>query len=168
MKNWKLIINFILVVLVQVFLFNEFLFSGYMNPYVYVLYLVLLPTSLSRASVLLVAFAMGLCVDLFENSAGVHAAASVLFAYIRPWFLKILSSRMEETREDITISELGFLSLSAYALLSIFVHHFALFLVESFSLFEIGTVLARTFFSTLFTFIFVVLYQLWNFRRRKL
>lgn len=168
MNNWKLILNFLLVIFVQVALFNEFLFSGYANPYVYVLYLVMLPTTLSRAAILLIAFAMGLGIDLFENSAGVHAAASVLLAYIRPWFLKILSSRMEETRQDITISELGFFPLSLYALLCIFVHHFALFLIESFSLFEIGTVLARTFFSTLFTFIFVVLYQLWNFRRRKL
>lgn len=166
MNRWAIIGRFLLILLLQVIIFNRFFFWGYLNPYVYVLLIIFLPTTLSRASVLLWAFAAGFTVDLFENSAGIHAAASVFLAYIRPVFFGYLSRGTDLNRESLRFREIAPLALSIYAFLSILIHHFALFLIESFTFREIGMILARTITSAGFTFLFVLMFQLIVFRRR--
>lgn len=167
MSSLKWVIRFLTACLVQVFIFNEFLFSGYLNPYVYVLFILWLPTSLPRSRILLIAFAMGLIIDLFEGGGGIHAAASVFLAYLRPYFIRIISNRMDESREEIKLRELNWLTLSLYTLAGLFVHHLALFSLEQFSLKGFGTVLVRTLYSTLFSYLFVLFIQLWSAPKRK-
>lgn len=166
MNTWAIIGRFLLVLLLQVLVFNRFLFWGYLNPYVYVVLIIFLPTTLPRATVLIAAFAAGFVVDVFENSAGIHAAASVLLAYLRPIFFGYLSRGTEGDRESLRFREVAPLALSIYAFLAILIHHFALFVIESFTFREIGMILARTSSSAGFTFLFVLMFQLVVFRRR--
>mgnify|MGYP001105535059 CR=1 FL=1 len=167
MKNRQLIIYFILACLSQVLLFNEFLFSGYLNPYVYLFFLILLPPRLSRTSILLISFLTGLCIDVFENSAGVHAAACTAYAFIRPLLLRLLIKKsQDETRESLNFGEAGFISLSLYCLASVFAHHFILFTIEAFSFKNISVLLTRTLYSSLFTFGIILLLLLWNIKKR--
>jgi len=167
MKTGKLILYFTLTCLLQVLIFNEFLFSGFLNPYVYILFLILLPPSLSRSSILLISFAMGLVLDIFENSAGVHAASCTAFAYLRPVLLNVLLKKnQDETRESLNLGEVGFIFIAIYCLLSVLIHHFFLFAIEAFSFEHLSTLLTRTVHSSLFSFLFILLYLLWNLRKR--
>lgn len=83
------IIRFIVLVLLQVLLLNNINFLGYINPYLYVLFLVLYPFNTPQTLFLLVAFLLGITIDTFEDSGGINAAACVVIAYIRPVFFKI-------------------------------------------------------------------------------
>lgn len=158
--------RFILLVALQVLVLNNIAFSGYLNPYVYILFLLYLPVSVSRINQLLLAFLLGFCIDMFENSGGVHIAATVLLAFSRNFLLRMASQRRGINFEDIRIARLPLGNLMLYSLLAIMLHHFTLFLIEDFRLSDLGTVLARTVISGIFTFVFVLLWQLWNVKRR--
>jgi rod shape-determining protein MreD len=167
MKYTAIIARFVVLVCLQVLVFNRFLFQGYFNPYVYILFIIYLPTTVPRWGTLLWAFGLGLAVDIFENSAGLHAAASVFLAYLRPVFLGYLTRGTEQDRSAISFRKIAPFALGVYALSCIFMHHLLLFSLESFHLSEWKSIIKRTFFSTLFTFVFVLLFQLWNFRRNR-
>lgn len=167
MKNTLLIGRFVLLVLLQVLVFNRFMFQGYFNPYVYILFIIYLPTQIPRWATLLWAFGLGLAVDVFENSAGLHAAASVFLAYLRPLFFGYLSRGTEEDRSALDFRKVAPFALGVYALCCIFIHHLVLFTLESFRLADWFGILKRSFLSGLFTFVFVQLYQLWTFRRSR-
>lgn len=166
MKEAKFILSFVLLVLAQVLVFNNHAFLGYMNPYIYLIYLLYLPATLNRSSLLLIAFALGLCIDMFENTGGIHASATLSIAWLRPILLKVVSQRQGDDLTAIKIRELGLVSTIFYSLSAILVHHFLLFLLEEFSFENMGTIMLRTLYSSTFTFIFVLLIQLWNFKRK--
>ncbi len=162
----KQIWSFLVIVILQVLLFNHILFMGYLNPYIYVIFVLLLPMSYSRASILLLAFLLGASIDVFENSGGVHIAATVFLAWIRRPLLRVATQKRGVDFENLRIRKLSSGNFSVYALSGIFIHHFFLFLIESYQLTDLGTVMVRTVVSTVFTFIFVLLIQLWNFRKK--
>lgn len=137
-----------------------------MNPYLYIIYLLYLPVTTSRTSILIVGFLLGLSIDFFENSGGVHAAATTLLAYLRIFLLRTASRSQGTDLNELKIKNLSLPALLLYALTGVFIHHFSIFSLEAFDWKNTGTVLVRTIYSTLFTFIFVLIYQFWNFRRR--
>lgn len=157
---------FILVVLLQVLVFNHILFLGYMNPYLYIILLLYLPVRTPRAALLMIAFVLGLSIDIFENSGGIHTSASLALAYLRPYFLLLVSRRQGADIDEMKISGFGLPSMLIYAIFAVFLHHFVLFMLEAFRWSAMGIVLLRTLYSSVFTLIFVLIVQLWNFRRR--
>ncbi len=162
----KQISSFIILLLLQIIVFNNFMFMGYLNPYVYILFIIMLPMNYSRTAVLLLAFAMGACVDIFENSGGVHTAATVFLAFVRRPLLQLSTQKRGIDFESLRIGKLPFSSFAPYAMLAVFVHHFMLFLIESYQLSDIGHVFIRTLASSLFTFVFIFLIHLWNFKKK--
>lgn len=167
MKLFKYISLFVLLVLLQALIFNNVFFLGYMNPYVYVIFLLYLPVSIPRSYILLIAFALGLSIDIFENSGGIHASASLTLALFRLGILRSVSQRLGDDFENLRVKDLGLVGMILYSSLSIFIHHFVLFLLESFRFSDIGIIFIRTLYSSAFTLIFVLLIQLWNYRRRQ-
>lgn len=166
MEGLKQISSFLLLLLLQILIFNNINVWGYLNPYVYVLFILMLPMNYSRASVLVLAFIMGFCVDIFENSGGIHIAASVFLGWIRRPLLRVATQKRGVDFENLRIGRLSFSNFALYTILGVFIHHFLLFLIESYRLADIGTVMVRTLVSTTFTFIFVILVHLWNFRKK--
>src|SRR5210317_1030582 len=82
------IVRFIALVLIQALVLNHINFLSYINPYVYILFIILFPIKNNRLLFIFIAFLLGLTVDLFSDSGGIHAAACVTIAYIRPVVLK--------------------------------------------------------------------------------
>ncbi|WNH09042.1 hypothetical protein [Thalassobellus suaedae] len=82
-------IRFFVLILIQVLICNHVNFLGYINPYIYVLFIVLYPTKNNRILFILLSFLLGLSIDLFSDSGGIHAAASVLIAYAKYCIIKI-------------------------------------------------------------------------------
>ena len=155
---------FIFLVLLQVLVLNNIAFSGYLNPYVYILFILLLPASYDKIYEMLIAFVLGLSIDLFENSGGVHIAATVLLSFLRRTVLSIATQKQGQDFEEVRIQRLPLTNQLIYFLLAIFLHHFTLFLIESFTFNDLGTVLIRTLVSGLFTGVFIILVQLWRLR----
>ena len=89
----RYIIYFALLVFIQVFILNNIQLGGFVNPYLYVLFILLLPFEIPNWFLLVVAFFLGFTVDLFSNTIGMHSSATVFMAFLRPYVLKIISPR---------------------------------------------------------------------------
>ncbi len=155
---------FICLVLVQVLVLNQVRFSGFVNPYIYVLFILLLPLSTPRYLMLTLSFLIGLTVDVFSNSLGVHAAASVLAAYVRPFIISLISSREEDRNDYPGLFQNGIIWFLSYVSIIVFLHHIALFYLEVFSFSNFGSTFYRAFLSTVFSVFIIVLSQLLVFR----
>ena len=102
----KNIIRFIVLILVQVLVLNNMNLGGYLNPYIYVLFLLLLPANINRSLLLIIAFITGLTIDYFANTLGLHAAASVFLAFLRPGTINLLFRNQAWSIDEIDKSKL--------------------------------------------------------------
>lgn len=160
------IIRFVIVVLVQVLLLDNVLLGGYLNPYFYILFILLMPFETPRWLLLVAGFLLGLSIDLFTNTLGMHTAASVLMAFIRPWVLSFFAPRdgyEPETYPRIRYYGLGW--FAGYAAILTFIHHFALFYIEVFHFEDFFSTLLRVILSTALTTSTIILSQYFIFRK---
>lgn len=156
----KNVIRFVVLLLVQVLILNQINFSGFMNPYLYVLFILLLPFEIPGWLLLMLAFVMGLSVDLFSGTAGMNAAACVLMAFARPGVITLLSSGKDfEANLKPTIKEMGFGWFFMYSLILVFIHHLLLFYLEVFRFSEFFITFLRVILSTALTLALIILTQ---------
>ncbi|MCK8481296.1 rod shape-determining protein MreD [Flavihalobacter algicola] len=150
------IFRFFLLILVQVLICNHINFAGSVNPYPYVLFILLFPVNNNRTLFIFLSFMLGLFVDIFSDSGGVHAAACVTIAFIRPTVLKFAFGMMYE-HQSIKFSNTEFGNRVIYFSILIFIHHFIMFTMEIFNISNIILILQKTLFSSIFTIILCVL-----------
>ena len=149
-------IRFVVFLTLQVLIFNNINLFGYLNPYPYVLFILLYPVNSNKSVLLLGSFAMGILLDMFCNSGGIHTMSSLILAYVRPTLFKF-SFGLSYEYQTVKIADKISPERITLLLLAIFIHHFILFFFEYFRFDLIFTVLLRTLFSTLFTFIICLL-----------
>jgi rod shape-determining protein MreD len=163
----RISLRFVILVLVQVLLFNNIHFLGYINPYIYILFILLLPFETKRWVLLLLAFALGISVDFFSNSMGIHAAACVFAAYFRPGVMSLITSRKEyEPGVEPSIADLGFQWFFMYSLILVSLHHLILFLLEVFRFSNFFSTLGHSILNTLFTVLFIILIEYIFYRKK--
>jgi len=103
------IVSFIVLVLVQVLVLNNIHFMGYINPYIYILFILLLPVRFSRHFTLILAFVLGLIIDAFSNTYGMHAFSTVLIAFLRPFAVNLFANIEEDTNPTPSFNSFGYL-----------------------------------------------------------
>lgn len=158
--------RFIILVLAQALIFNHINFLGYINPYIYILFIILFPANNNRTLFILLAFLLGFSVDLFSDSGGVHAAACVTIAYIRPIFLKFSFGTVYDY-QSIKFNQTDFGSRLTYFSALIFIHHLLMFSLEIFNISKIILILQKTLFSGIFTIILCLIITLLFSPKRK-
>lgn len=160
-KNFiSVIVSFFLYVLFQVLLLKNFILFDTAFCFLYVAFILMLPLELGPIALMLIAFAVGFSVDLFYDSIGVNAAASVFIAFLRPYWLKAITPR--GGYEEIVVPNIKTMDLGwfiVYVLPLVLVHHSVLLFLEAggFGLFLFT--LSKILFSTLLTFFVIVLAQ---------
>lgn len=160
------IFRYAVVIIFQVLVMDNVMISGYMVPYVYLLFILLMPFETPRWIVLLSGFFLGLGIDLFEHTLGMHTAATVLLAFVRPYFLNLLAPRDGYEPETFPrIHYYGFSWFLKYTLLMVLVHHLALFYLEVFQLQNFLSTLLRVVLSTALSASSIVLSQYFVFRK---
>jgi rod shape-determining protein MreD len=160
------IIFFVVLVFLQVFIFNSIQFSNLINPYFYVIFILLLPFETPGWILLISSFFIGFFIDSFSNTMGLHAAACTFTAVIRPSVLKWFAPR--DGYEPGTLPRLtyyGFGWFMKYTILLVFAHHFILFFLELFRLSDFFFTLSRVILSTIFTSAIIILSQFFVFRK---
>jgi rod shape-determining protein MreD len=156
-------IVFIVLILLQVLLFNNIQFSGYVNPYVYIMLIMLLPVEISPWLLLLISFFTGLTLDFFTATPGMHTSATVLTGFLRPYILRILSPRDGYDAGATPSMEIyGFRWFLFYTITIVIVHHFALFFLEVFRFADFFRTLLRVLLSSLFTAAFILLAEFYR------
>ena len=161
--------QFILLCLLQVLIFNNLNLGGYVNPFPYIYLILMLPISMGRIPVLLVGFFLGLTVDVFSNTGGMHAAATTLIAFYRPLYIKAQSPREGyELTAVPSIKQFGITWFIPYALLLVVMHHSVLFLLEAFRFSDFFHTFLKAVLSSGLTMVIIVFieYMFVNERRR--
>ena len=160
------IVRFIVLVLLQSLVLNNINFLGYINPYIYILFVILFPVKNNRMLFIFLSFLLGLSVDLFLDSGGVHAAACVTIAYVRPLILKFSFGMIYE-HQTIKFSNMEFGQRLTYFAIITFIHHLLLFSLEIFNTSKILLILTKTLFSGIFTVLLCLLITVLFSSRRK-
>lgn len=151
-------------VLVQVLFMDAIQFSGLVNPYFYVIFILLLPLYVPRYLQLLLGFMLGISIDVFSNTPGIHASATVFLAFLRPY---IISTNVDEQdRGKIpSVMNMGTGWFMKYSAVLILLHHIFLFYIEMFTFSDFFNTLLRSVLSALFTFVLIVVSQFLIFRK---
>lgn len=158
---------FVLLIVLQVFVFNNVQFSSYINPMVYVLFILILPFEIRGWLLLTVAFATGLTIDLFMNTLGMHTFASVAMAFARPYVISFISRRTDlEFKGKILMGVAGIQWYTKYVFALVFVHHLILFYIEIFSFNHFFLTLFRVLLSTVFTSVFILIAQYFTVQKK--
>ncbi|HKM93096.1 MAG TPA: rod shape-determining protein MreD [Prolixibacteraceae bacterium] len=161
---WHIIL-FVTVVLIQVLFMNNIQFSRLVNPYFYVLFILLIPINTPRYLLLLSGFLLGFTIDIFSNTPGIHASATVFMAFVRPFVVNVSNVDEDDTVLPPSVATFGFSWFVRYAVILILLHHFFLFFIEIFSVQNFLQTFLRSFFSAIFTFVFVLISQFLMFRK---
>ncbi|TRX37079.1 rod shape-determining protein MreD [Flavobacterium restrictum] len=149
------ILRFILLLAVQVIVFNNMNFLGYISPFPYILFIILYPVNGNKTGLLLSSFLLGLIMDLFSNSGGVHATACLSLAYLRPYIFKF-SFGLSYEYQTVKLNDVVTPERFSFILVAVLLHHLILFILEAFQFSIILDVLLRTLLSTVFTIILCV------------
>lgn len=150
------IARFILLLAAQITVFNNIDFLGYINPFPYLLFIILYPVNGNKSMLILSSFLLGIVMDLFCNSGGVHAASCLLLAYFRPYIFKF-SFGLSYEYQTVRLNDVLTTERFSFILISVVIHHFSLFLLEVFQLNFLWDILLRTLLSTIFTIIICVI-----------
>lgn len=142
--------RFVLLLAAQILVFNSINFLGYINPYPYILFIILFPANGNKTALLVSSFALGILMDMFSNSGGVHAASCLVLAYYRPYIFKFsfgLSYEYQTVRLNDVVTPERF----SFLFIAVVMHHFTLFLLEVFRLSFLWEIFLKTIVSTAFT-----------------
>jgi rod shape-determining protein MreD len=156
----KYAVMFVSLVLIQALILNNIQFSGFVNPYVYILFILLLPFTIPGYLLLGLSFLIGISIDIFNNTPGLHAGASVFLGFLRPGIANLISSReIIEKGNTPNIKQLGFASFLKYTVIAVFIHHLFLFYAEAFSFGGFFHTLLRCVLSSIFSVVIILASQ---------
>jgi len=160
------IIGFILLLLAQVLVFKNIVLFSYGFCFIYLTYLLVLPVNINSIMGLFIGFVLGVLVDAFYDTGGIHALASVFFMFTREKWLNLITPQGGYDINSLpTIKMAGISWFTGYSFPLIFIHHAILFFVESYGFSYFWFTLSKAFLSTCFTFLVVVLAQQLLFKR---
>ena len=136
------ILRFIGLLIAQVFVFDNIRLGNYIHPYIYVLFVMLLPFDTPKWRLLIDGFLIGIAVDIFNGTPGLNAAATVFMAFMRPYIIGITSRKSDiEDKNEPSVSEMGLKWFLVYSLLLLILHNLVLFSLEAFSINLLGLVM---------------------------
>lgn len=148
--NWVIrFLGLVFLILFQVLVLNKLNVSTYVHPYVYPMFILLLPFDTPKWLMLPLAFLIGLTIDMFNNTAGMHASACVFIAFIRPQLIKFYTPITGyESVTAPSISQLGVIWFSLFTVTMIFIHHLIYYMLQVFWIHDPGFLILKVLFST--------------------
>ncbi len=155
------IIRFIILVLIQVLILKNIeIYPPYIHLFIYPLFLIMLPFTTPPWAMLLMGFLLGISVDLFYDSAGLHAGASVLMAYVRSFICKGMEPRGGfDNNHYPNKRAMGFVWFAQFASILLAFHIFWIMMFEAFVLADIGLVIIQTILSFILSILLIGIYQ---------
>jgi len=162
------LLRFIVLVFFQVFLLKNISLYNLSTPYPYILFILLLPFETPNIVLFPLAFIIGITIDAFYDTPGLHAAACTLLAFVRVSFINITVQKDGFDNEpEPTLSIMGFRWFFTYILVLTLIHHFFLFNLEVFRISELQYTFVRFLLSSVFTVFLMLLSGLLFYRKRE-
>ncbi len=160
-------VYFIALFLLQILLFNYVLIGTDLYPFVFLLFVILLPIEIERITVLLSAFVLGLFLDFSTDMVAINTIALSFAAFIRSGVLALLSpSDGYEPGKLPSIKNYGLAWFTYYSVIMIFAFSFVFYFFKAFALSQIGLVFLKSLANTIYSTIFIILMHLIFFRNK--
>lgn len=164
----KNILRFILLVILQVLIIQNINLSGYIILLPYIMVVIILPFETNKLLVLFSAFLLGVCIDYFYDSSGLHATACTVMGFSRYYVLKYISPRDGyDIGVQPTVEDMGLVWFLRYAGTLVLIHHFILFYLEIFRFSEFFSTLLRVILSSIGTLGLIYLIQFLFFTNKR-
>ncbi len=159
-KLFQILFRFVFLIAVQVLVLNHVQWSGYINPYVYIYFILVLPIETPKWLLLTSAFFTGLMIDMFANTGGMHASAAVFTAFARPGVLRLIAPRDGyEPETKLSPQVMGFKWFITYITMLVLLHHLVFFYVEVFRFSEFFLTFYKAILNGAITIMLIVLGQ---------
>lgn len=150
-KPLNMVTLFIFLLFLQVFVLNNILFLDSINPYLYIVFVFLYPLKTNRIPFLFYSFLLGLLVDFFSDSGGIHAFSILYIAYIRLFFIRIYFRKVATDFAFFKLKSESFGKVFNYVVTLTIIHHLIYFSFANFSFQNLSNVISNTLFSCVFT-----------------
>ena len=150
-KPLNMVTLFIFLLFLQVFVLNNILFLESINPYLYIVFVFLYPLKTNRIPFLFYSFLLGLLVDFFSDSGGIHAFSILYIAYIRLFFIRIYFRKVATDFAFFKLKSESFGKVFNYVVTLTVIHHLIYFTFANFSFQNLSNVISNTLFSCVFT-----------------
>ncbi len=156
--------RYVLVMLLQVLLFDQLQLWGACHPYIYVLCLLMMPITLPHSEDMVIGAGAGLIMDIFSNTLGVHMAACTLLMFIRPYLIGVIVNDKDRLNEQISLRAIGMEAFIKYVVILVLIHHITIFSLAAWSWDHFGFVLLETIVSSFITITVIIGYNLLRYR----
>ena len=168
MKNiYQFVPLMIFLVLIQVLFLNQIDLFGYIDPFIYLILIIILPQNIEKWMILIFGVSTGILLDLFEGNLGLNMASLVFISYLKPYLQIITIPRNSvDEKEKLNLKILGFRIFSIHALSIIFFHNLFLFILDYFQNFNILFILFKITASSIITYIFILIIQIFSYKSK--
>lgn len=158
----KNIVRFILLILLQVFVLNKVVLHGYATPYLYMVFVLLLPFSIPRWGLMVAAVFLGLCLDMFTDTPGMHAAACLVIGYLRPFVINVLAPQggFETVKRTPSVVAMGWAPFMTYATILVLIHHIVYFSLEVFDFHNLLFLVLKILLSAVASLVLILIYEM--------
>ncbi len=160
------IFRWFILLFVQIFLLRNLNYYNLSTPFIYILFILVLPFRIPNLLLFILAFLTGLTMDAFYDTIGVHTSACAVLALVRILFISVSVNRDAFDEPEPSLGNMGFKWFTLYALICIFMHHLVVFFLEAFKFNELIYTLSRALISVVFS-LFIILLVEFTFHNRK-
>lgn len=150
-KPLNKVILFFSLLFLQVFVLNNILFFEHINPYLYIAFVFLYPLKENRIPFLFYSFLLGLFIDFFADSGGIHAFSILCIAYLRLFFVKLYFRKVVTDYAFFRLKSESFGKTFNYVVTLTIIHHLIYFSFANFSFQNYNIVFLNTLYSSIFT-----------------
>jgi hypothetical protein len=155
--------------MLQLLVVNNLELTTYINPFIYIIFILSLPVNMKPWIVLTISFFTGMVMDSFYSTPGLHMGATIFMGYLRGFYLRIAANKEDfESRISPSVADKGIVWFLVYALSLTIAHHLFLFFFEVYSFFEFFRTLLRISGSALFSVLLIVIGELLFFSKSKI
>lgn len=166
-SNWvKQLILFVVLVLLQVLVLNHISFQGYATPFLYVYFILKMPLGTNRNWLLFLGFVLGLTIDIFCNTLGLNAAATVFTAFVCLPIQRLFFERDDFEHFVPSLGNLGF-AFMKYIFFCVLLHCIVLISLSCFSYLNVTIIILRILSSTIFTALLIYAIEGFSVKKHK-
>lgn len=152
------IFRLLLLLLAQILIFSNVNFSSFVNPYVFPLFVLLLPFETPRWLLMILGLGAGLLLDFFLGSVGMHAAACLLVGYLRPFLINVITPKGTEFEISPNVYAQGITWFVVYLGITMFIYLVFYFFVEAATFLNFFLMLLKIFLSVIVSVSFMLIF----------
>lgn len=159
MKFLQEIGRLLLIFVLQVLLFDHLHIGSWGIVMMYILFLINLPIRIPRWAEMLIGLLVGVMMDVWHSSLGIHIAACVALSFVRPLLLNNAIQDIERIKDNISVQTIGRIEYTKCAVILTVLHHFIVFSLETWNIQFWWIVILQTLISSAMTLCVILGYE---------